>query len=218
MRSLINDAAADEATVNEVAGSAATWWGVQRQINTQRETTRTPWPPIAKLWRLAFIGVPVAAVLVIAISFFALRPAVTTNEQAHIIDSTVNTPMVQTLVMGSTETSDSPKAVEPVANSANHDKPRVISAKFTAVRKKASLTPTLNSGVTVKKLTEIKTDFIALSYARNPDSGQIVRVKVPSSMMVTLGLVATVERPSSLVDAEVLVGDDGLTRAIRFIH
>jgi hypothetical protein len=77
----------------------------------------------------------------------------------------------------------------------------------------------LRTGAAVaKKSAEIKTDFIALSYARNPDSGQIVRVRVPSSMMVTLGLVATVEKPSNLVDAEVLVGDDGLTRAIRFIH
>jgi hypothetical protein len=36
--------------------------------------------------------------------------------------------------------------------------------------------------------------------------------------MVTLGLVATVEKPSALIDAEVVVGDDGLTRAIRFIR
>ena len=65
---------------------------------------------------------------------------------------------------------------------------------------------------------EIKSDFIALSYARNPESGQIVRVKVPSSMMVTLGLVSSVEKPANLVDAEVVVGDDGMTHAIRFIR
>jgi hypothetical protein len=65
---------------------------------------------------------------------------------------------------------------------------------------------------------EVKTDFIALSYARDPDSGQIVRVRVPSSMMVSLGLVTSVKQPAELVDAEVLVGDDGLTRAIRFIR
>jgi hypothetical protein len=36
--------------------------------------------------------------------------------------------------------------------------------------------------------------------------------------MVQLGLVSTVAKPSELVDAEVLVGDDGLTHAIRFIR
>ena len=65
---------------------------------------------------------------------------------------------------------------------------------------------------------EIKSEFIALSYARDPESGQIVRVKVPNSMKVTLGLVASVENPTQLTDAELLVGDDGLTRAIRFIR
>src|SRR5204863_5629257 len=74
-----------------------------------------------------------------------------------------------------------------------------------------------NTAVAVKK-SEIKTDFIALTYARDSDSRQIVRVRVPSSMMVTLGIVATVKNSRDMVDAEVLVGDDGLTRAIRFIR
>ena len=69
-----------------------------------------------------------------------------------------------------------------------------------------------------EKKTEVKTDFIALTYARDPESGQIVRVKVPSSMMVSLGVVSSVNKPGDMVDAEVVVGDDGLTRAIRFIR
>ena len=65
---------------------------------------------------------------------------------------------------------------------------------------------------------ETKTDFIALSYAANTESGQIVRVKVPSAMMVSLGVKANVENGSELVNAEVIIGDDGLARAIRFIR
>ena len=65
---------------------------------------------------------------------------------------------------------------------------------------------------------ETKTDFIALSYAAETDSGQIVRVKVPSSMMVSLGVKTTVEKESELVSAEVVIGDDGMARAIRFIR
>jgi len=45
-----------------------------------------------------------------------------------------------------------------------------------------------------------------------------VRVKVPSSMMVSLGVATTVEKESELVSAEVVIGDDGLARAIRFIR
>ena len=69
-----------------------------------------------------------------------------------------------------------------------------------------------------KTVEETKTDFIALSYAANTDSGQIVRVKVPSSMMVSLGVATNVEKGSDLVNAEVVIGDDGLARAIRFIR
>jgi hypothetical protein len=76
----------------------------------------------------------------------------------------------------------------------------------------------MTSAVARPRPTEVKSEFIALSYARNPESGQVVRVKVPSSMMVSLGLVASVEKPNSLVNAELLVGDDGMTHAIRFIR
>ena len=65
---------------------------------------------------------------------------------------------------------------------------------------------------------ETKTDFIALSYAADTESGQIVRVKVPSSMMVSLGVATNVEKESKMVNAEVVIGDDGLARAIRFIR
>lgn len=61
------------------------------------------------------------------------------------------------------------------------------------------------------------TDFIALSYADKSESGQILRVKVPSAMMVTLGVVSEVRNSAELVSADVVVGDDGLARAIRFV-
>ena len=96
--------------------------------------------------------------------------------------------------------------------------PKSRSKALKAVRIEKAVQLKAKPQLTASKRTEIKTDFIALTYARDPDSGQIVRVRVPSSMMVTLGVVATVKKPTDMVDAEVLVGDDGLTRAIRFIR
>ena len=120
------------------------------------------------------------------------------------MDTNVDTPRAQT----------DTRSAEPVNElPAKH---RFVAVKHRESRQ-AIANRVFNSPV-AQKSTEIKTDFIALSYARNPDSGQIVRVRVPSSMLVTLGLVASVAKPSNLVDAEVLVGDDGLTRAIRFIR
>lgn len=66
--------------------------------------------------------------------------------------------------------------------------------------------------------TETATEFIALSYLPASESGQIVRVKVPRSMLVSLGVSTNVERSKELVNAEVIVGDDGAARAIRFLN
>ena len=49
------------------------------------------------------------------------------------------------------------------------------------------------------------------------ESGQILSVKVPRSMMVALGVTTNAERNSEMVKAEVIVGDDGAARAIRFM-
>jgi hypothetical protein len=65
---------------------------------------------------------------------------------------------------------------------------------------------------------ETATEFIALSYLPASESGQVVRVKVPRSMLVSLGVSTNVERSKEFVNAEVIVGDDGAARAIRFLN
>src|SRR5438445_9248547 len=82
MRIIVTDASADDAIIYEIADSPSVWWGVQRQINTQKNAVRSPWPPAPKLWRWLTIGVPaVAAVLLVA--FFVLRPANMSGDQAN---------------------------------------------------------------------------------------------------------------------------------------
>ena len=218
MRRLINDASLDDASINEIADSPAMWWAVHRNINERKSLTVSPWPPIAKFWRWALVGVPTVAAAALLISLFVFQP-VNVDDRAASVENPVSNESTDTgLIATANEipstletipSADVNRDVRPVAPA-----PRI--AKF--VNRKPRLTRSSVETVAGGKSTEIKTDFIALSYARNPESGQIVRVKVPSSMMVTLGLVASVSRPSSLVDAEVVVGDDGLTRAIRFIR
>ena len=212
MRRLVSDASADEAMVNEIADSPAMWWGVQRQIDQQKEA-RSPWPPpIPKFWRSILVGVPVAAALLIA--FLLMRPAMTVDDRATASIPMADVPFTAVPVVQTG--SDELPASQPIRANAdsNENKPAAVKAVFTAPERKR--VPRLTAAA-VKK-AEIKTEFIALSYGRNPESGQIVRVKVPSSMMVTVGLVPAVQRPTSMIDAEVVVGDDGMTHAIRFIR
>ena len=222
LRRLINDAALGDATVNEVADSPTLWWAVQRNINREKEISKSPWPPVSNFWRWLILGVPAAAAVAVMIALFAFQPSGVADDFAKdvspVSDDVANTkPSISPIVNPAVDTL---RAATDNKTSTTGS-PLPAARRFVAVRqtenKRSATNRVLNSTV-ARKSTEIKTDFIALSYARNPDSGQIVRVRVPSSMMVTLGLVASVAKPSNLVYAEVLVGDDGLTRAIRFIR
>ena len=69
--------------------------------------------------------------------------------------------------------------------------------------------------------TEIATEFIPLIHgeAMTPaDGGQIVRVEMPRSALVSFGLPMNMERGGGRVKADVVVGNDGLARAIRFVR
>ena len=209
MRSLLDDAAIDDAAINDIADSPAMWWGVQRRINEQK-TAKTPWPPVLKRWLM--IGVPTAAAVVIGLTLLLNRTPVTSNDVAN--DLRVQ-PTSTAATLPPTETVPPAALSQPIQATAKPLSHQPAAVKTIVIRH----SPRKVEGATVAvNKSEIKTDFIALTYARDPDSGQIVRVRVPSSMMITLGLVASVKKPTDMVDAEVLVGDDGLTRAIRFIR
>ncbi len=68
---------------------------------------------------------------------------------------------------------------------------------------------------------EIATHFMPLGYAGpiNPqDGGQLVRVELPRSAMLSMGLPVNMDRYGERVKADVLLGPDGLARAIRFVQ
>ncbi len=68
---------------------------------------------------------------------------------------------------------------------------------------------------------EIATDFISLtphgSFAQW-EGGQVVRVELPRSAMASFGLPVNLERAGERIKADVVVGNDGMARAIRFVR
>lgn len=65
---------------------------------------------------------------------------------------------------------------------------------------------------------EIVTDFFPLMDVPPPfERGQLLRVVVPVATMRTVGLPVSPERWSDRVQADVLVGEEGMARAIRFV-
>jgi hypothetical protein len=69
--------------------------------------------------------------------------------------------------------------------------------------------------------SEVTTGFVALQPgpALNPgESGRLVRVRLPRTTLVSFGLPVNFEQPGDAVQADVLFGEDGVARAIRFVN
>jgi hypothetical protein len=65
---------------------------------------------------------------------------------------------------------------------------------------------------------EIATEFFPLMDSPPPfERGQLVRVVVPAETMRTVGLPIAPERWNDRVQADLLVGEEGMPRAIRFV-
>jgi hypothetical protein len=68
--------------------------------------------------------------------------------------------------------------------------------------------------------SEAMTDFIPLTYLTRStaiESGQVMRVRVPLSTFISLGVPINTQRSDELVNAELVVGDDGVMRAVRLV-
>lgn len=68
---------------------------------------------------------------------------------------------------------------------------------------------------------EIATDFIPLMNREalaQMDGGQVMRVELPRSALMSFGLPMDMERATERIKADVVVGNDGLARAIRFVR
>jgi hypothetical protein len=64
-------------------------------------------------------------------------------------------------------------------------------------------------------------DFYAVSYAGDPNEtergGRIIRVDMPRSALFAMGVDIPLENESEVIKADLLVGTDGVTRAIRVV-
>ena len=216
MSAIVTDASADDALIDEIVASPTLWWNVRREIGQQAEANVAPWPPVNAIRRWLTFAVPALAAAGVIIGIFVFRPNTVTTETAGLQQ---DGPSSATVVSPSNvpEPALPVKITEPATESATvRNTAPAKPLKARAAKPAEPRTNTMAAAAVEKPV--FKSEFIALTYARNPESGQMVRVKVPSAMMVTLGLVSSVEKPASMVDAEVIVGDDGQTHAIRFIR
>ena len=66
---------------------------------------------------------------------------------------------------------------------------------------------------------EIATEFIPLGQYAQAEEGHLVRVELPRSALASFGLPVSAEAAGGgRVKADILLGEDGTARAIRFIR
>ena len=68
---------------------------------------------------------------------------------------------------------------------------------------------------------EIATDFLPLPIGYSlpmTEGGQVMRVQLPRTALSSFGLPVDFNRASELIKADVVVGNDGIARAIRFVR
>jgi hypothetical protein len=229
-KDLLQDFALDDAAVDEIAGSPRLWWNIKNQIEAEKTRREKSWFAAFRPQLLAFGALVVLICGGLAVLFLKTAK----NSNSPIAEkSPLQNPTGQIAKNPEDSSNLSPKidSENPETAKKSNPVPEKISVKkvepktrFVAQnqRSETSAKQIVNpSKKEISPLTvaeETKTDFIALSYSGGTDSGQLVRVKVPGSMMVSLGLQTNVEKESELVNAEVVIGDDGLARAIRFIR
>jgi len=69
--------------------------------------------------------------------------------------------------------------------------------------------------------SEPLSDFIPLTHLSSAtaiESGQVIRVKIPLSAFLAFGLPVSPEQADQIVNAEVVIGDDGVKRAVRLVR
>jgi hypothetical protein len=166
----------------------------------------SPVIPSARRWIYAAGAIAAMLLLIFALAWIAVPRRQTPNVQAAIPE---NSPPAKT-IQSSPETIVEPKHDDTVTGV--NQKPQVASRRHLSSRH--------TSTAQISQPKEIATDFIPLTYG-NPDLGadaQMVRVELPRSAMASFGLPVNMDRADQRVKADVLLGADGLARAIRFVQ
>jgi hypothetical protein len=178
-------------------------------------------PAVAKSghhWlRWAAAAAAILLVALIALTAARLRNGETQDPQKEATEQNKEQPK------GAPAGVDQKLELEPHKVAEVHDRTQISNSQKSGRRggRRSSSNKKTTPVEAVDSNTEIATEFIPLIHgeAMTPsDGGQIVRVEMPRSALVSFGLPMNMERGGGRVTADVVVGNDGLARAIRFVR
>jgi hypothetical protein len=228
-KNLLHDFVLNDEKLDEIADSPVMWRNIKREINRQKPEQNKGWMEVWYRQALAFSAFAMLVVvfgigLIWFLSSAKLEDVAEVDLPKFVEPKTFDKADISTVIEQPTIVSPQRKVVDRTKKQSakfvqtkiatQKVEPKNIALKQPKVSQKQ--TPKIIE-VKQQNLEEVKTEFIALSYLPTPESGQIVRVKVPRAMMVSLGVTNNVSKNAEMVSAEVILGEDGSSRAIRFI-
>jgi hypothetical protein len=181
-----------------------------------------PLRPAAQRWRY-WIGAAAAALL-LAFGVLAWRsqmatPTVVKDKPVVAVPNETRTPdQLRTVAVSGPQSSD--QSAPPIPVAADHTPRKSERVKRGGGANLQPISGTANGVAANTEQKEIATDFVALGYASEldlQDGGQLLRVELPRSALARFGLPVNMDRADERVKADLLVGADGLARAIRFV-
>ena len=115
-----------------------------------------------------------------------------------------------------------------VSMSTKHAAPPEVSAVAPAIEIPPQAAPSVKAEAPIRRKVEgrtrpepheVVTDFFPLMDPAPPfERGQMLRVQLPAAAMRTVGLPVREDHLTDPVEADVLVGEEGMPRAIRFVR
>ena len=170
-----------------------------------------------------------AAVLLLVVGLVAMRVRLSSGQEPRQrqIAKQIEKPESSTMVMKNSFSSVSTAKDQPRRLTVPGSRRRP-NGYLTAARLSKSARPGdsstashANAVVADSRGGEIATEFFPVGYASAlnlQDGGQLVRVELPRLALARFGLPVNVNRANQKVKADVIVGVDGLARAIRFVQ
>jgi len=195
-----------------------------RAMNRQRSEVRSRRSEIRgrrSRWIMAAAAVLLIVTGIAGLRRYAVRqsqPGTGGSENAVVQTSPKASP--STVNVGTTNSPTKPDRELPgaVRRTNPHRQARSLTTASNTSRQVLAPTP---AAIISDTNREVATHFMPLGYGgpiNLQDGGQLVRVELSRSAMLNMGLPVNMDRYGERVKADVLLGADGLARAIRFVQ
>ena len=182
----------------------------QETVAASRAPARRQVIEVNQWRRLALAAAVVLIVAIVGLGWYLTRTAQPRNDRSNVAKTKPEEPKEISTVNPPAESKETP---EGPANRSNT--PRRLHSTRNAKR---NVLPSPNANEVGH---EVATQFMPIGFAGpiNPqDGGELVRVELSRSAMLSLGLPVNMDRFGQSVKADVLLGPDGFARAIRFVQ